>query len=133
MNQEIEREMNLVKNKPILNNKAYDIVKWFVSILLPAFVAAYVALSEVWSLPDTHKVVVTVTVIEVFLGAIFQLSSKQHANEVVNTPVITPDPDKMGHITFGNDGYANLNYPEDIRDYANENGVVLYQILDRTE
>ena len=100
MNQEIEREMNLVKNKPILNDKAYDIVKWFVSILLPAFVAAYVALSEVWSLPDTHKVVVTVTVIEAFLGAIFQLSSKQHANEVVNTPVITPDPDKMGHITF---------------------------------
>ena len=35
----------------VMSNKLYDVLKWFVAIVLPAAIACYAALSGIWGFP----------------------------------------------------------------------------------
>ncbi len=62
----------------VLNNTAYDKLKWIAQILLPALGTLYFALAKIWGLPYAAEIVGTITAIDAFLGAILGLSTKRY-------------------------------------------------------
>ena len=65
----------------VLPDKLYDLLKWLVVIVLPAFGALWAGLSQIWSLPYPSEIPATVTVICTFLGAILCISTAQYNKE----------------------------------------------------
>ena len=63
---------------PILKNQHYDTIKWIALILLPALGTAYFSIAQIWGLPYAEEVVGTIVIIEVLMGALLQVSSKQY-------------------------------------------------------
>ena len=61
-----------------LSNKVYDILKWVASILLPALGTLYFALASIWNLPYGEEIIGTITAIDVFLGALLQISTRNY-------------------------------------------------------
>lgn len=59
----------------ILSSRAYELVKWFVTIVMPAFSAAYYAIGAIWGLPNTEAVVGTMAIITTFLGTVLGVST----------------------------------------------------------
>ena len=68
----------------MLSNKVYDVLKWIAQIVLPALGALYFGLSQIWGLPYGEDIVGTITVIDVFLGALLGISTVQYNKEVRN-------------------------------------------------
>jgi len=68
----------------MLSNKVYDVLKWIAQIVLPAIGALYFGLSQIWGLPYGEEIVGTITVIDVFLGALLGISTAQYNKEVRN-------------------------------------------------
>lgn len=62
----------------VLNETLYNWFKWLIQIFLPAFGAAYFALSDLWNLPSALQVVGTCSVVAIFLGAILGISTKNY-------------------------------------------------------
>lgn len=67
---------------PNLSNRAYDTIKWFVTVATPAFIVLYETLAVVWSWSGYEKVTLTVAAVALFLGALINLSSKKYTKEV---------------------------------------------------
>lgn len=65
-----------------MSNKVYDVLKWVAQILLPALATLYFALAKVWGFPYTEQVVGTISAVDVFLGAILQISTAQYNKKV---------------------------------------------------
>ena len=84
-----------------LSNKAYDILKWFAQILLPALATLYFALAKIWGFPFGEEVVGTISAVDIFLGALLGLSSKNYV----------PSMDGTLHITPDNEVYAAIETP----------------------
>lgn len=61
-----------------LSEKNYDLAKWVVQILLPAFGALYAGLSDLLNLPYALEVVGTTSLIAVFLGTILGISNANY-------------------------------------------------------
>ena len=61
-----------------MTNKSYDILKWIAQILLPALAALYAALASIWGFPYGEEVVGTLSAVDVFLGALLQVSTKNY-------------------------------------------------------
>lgn len=64
----------------LVNNRVYDVSKFFAQILLPAVGTLYFALAQIWGLPNAEKVVGTIVAVDAFLGVILGLASKQYNN-----------------------------------------------------
>lgn len=58
-----------------LPNKAYDIMKWLVIIVLPALATLYTALAAVWAWPYAEEVKTTILAVDTFLGAVLCIST----------------------------------------------------------
>lgn len=84
--------------KPWISNRTYDALKWVAQILLPALGALYFGLSQIWGFPNGEEVVGTITIVDVFLGALLGLSSqrynKSEAKYDGNLVVDTADPER---------------------------------------
>ena len=65
---------------PIMNNTVYDVIKWSVSIVLPAIGTLYYSISEIWGIPGGENVVSTITAICLFLGTCMGISNYAYAN-----------------------------------------------------
>lgn len=65
-----------------MTNKAYDIIKWIVVIVLPSLGTLYFALASIWGLPYGEEIVGTITAIDTFLGAIMMISTAQYNKRV---------------------------------------------------
>lgn len=61
-----------------MTNKTYDILKWIAQILLPALAALYAALASIWGFPFGEEVVGTISAVDVFLGALLQVSTSNY-------------------------------------------------------
>jgi hypothetical protein len=70
--------MKISTNQTILSNKTYDVLKYIAQIVLPALGALYFALSQIWGFPNGEEVVGTIVAIDVFLGALLGVSTKQY-------------------------------------------------------
>lgn len=65
-----------------MTNKAYDIIKWIVVIVLPSLGTLYFALAGIWGLPYGEEIVGTITAIDTFLGAVMMISTAQYNKRV---------------------------------------------------
>ena len=64
-----------------LSGKAYDFLKFIAQIVLPAVAALYGTLAGIWGasvFPYGEAVVATISAVDVFLGAILMIDSKQY-------------------------------------------------------
>lgn len=61
-----------------MSNKVYDVLKWIALIAFPAVIALYSALSSIWGWSYGEQIVGTLAALEVFLGAILQISNAQY-------------------------------------------------------
>ena len=62
-----------------LTDKAYDVMKWLVIIVLPALATLYAALAAVWTWPLADQVVTTITAVDTFLGAVLCISAANYS------------------------------------------------------
>jgi hypothetical protein len=62
----------------ILNNKAYNFLKYFTTIFLPATGALYYGLTEVWGFDRTLPVNATINTVVAFLGVTLGLSTRKY-------------------------------------------------------
>lgn len=59
-------------------DKAYNVLKWVVMIVLPACATLYTTLSGLWGFPFTEQITGTITAVAVFMGAILMISSRNY-------------------------------------------------------
>ena len=61
------------------NSKTYDIVK-NVALIMPLFITLYGGIGEIWEIPYTDKIVLTLTAINAFIGGLVKLSNMKYNN-----------------------------------------------------
>lgn len=66
------------ENHLMLTNRAYEVLKKLVQIILPALSALYFGLASIWDFPNAEEVVGTIAVITTFLGAVIGVSTAQY-------------------------------------------------------
>jgi ABC-type Fe3+-siderophore transport system permease subunit len=63
-----------------MNNKLYDFIKWFLMIFIPAAIGLIITLGKIYHF-ETETVVLTISAIATFLGAITGISSYNYNKE----------------------------------------------------
>lgn len=61
-----------------MSNKVYDVMKWVVMIVLPAFATLYGVLAGIWGLPYGDQIVNTIVAVDTFLGSIMMISTAKY-------------------------------------------------------
>jgi hypothetical protein len=61
------------------NSKVYDVLKWIVTVALPAVTMLWLALANIWGFPYAEAVGATLAAIETFLGALLGFSAIKYA------------------------------------------------------
>ena len=62
----------------ILSNKTYDILAFIGRVVLPALSVLYATLGEIWGLPFTKEIPLTITAIDLFLNTLLGISSNNY-------------------------------------------------------
>lgn len=79
-----------------LSNKAYNVIKYMITIFLPAAGALYWSLWQIWDFPKIGNVNGTINALIAFGGLLIGYSTRKY-NQTVNAPdgdlVVTHDPD----------------------------------------
>lgn len=65
----------------IFKNGVYDKLKTISLIILPALATFYGSLGKIWGFPMTEQVVLTITAIDTFLGALLGISNINYYKE----------------------------------------------------
>ena len=69
----------------IFNNKAYDILKWVSTVVLPALATLILAIGQIWNVTSwTVPIGATIAAVATFMGAILGISSIQYAKRIEN-------------------------------------------------
>lgn len=100
-NEEITQEFK------VFSPRFYDKLKWFVTIVLPAFSALYLTLAAQWDLPSPEKVVATITGITAFLGVCLGISSQRYKNSDApydGKAIVTHDEGGLAAVRLELDG-----------------------------
>ena len=65
-------------------DKTYDIVKT-IALIMPLFITLFGGIGEIWEIPYTDKIVLTLTAINGFIGGLVKLSnSKYNKTELIS-------------------------------------------------
>lgn len=62
-----------------LSNRAYELFKWLVQILLPAIGVFYATVATIWNLPYADAVMATSAALALLLGSMLKVSSANYA------------------------------------------------------
>ena len=62
----------------ILGNRSYNVVKFIVTIFLPALGSLYFGMAQIWGLPYGEEVVGSVAVIATFFGVVLGISKRSY-------------------------------------------------------
>ena len=65
-----------------LANKTYDILKYVVTIVLPALTTLWLTIASIWNIPYGEPIGATMGAITVFLGALIGISSANYNEEL---------------------------------------------------
>ena len=65
-----------------MTNKVYDTLKYIAQIVLPALATMILTIFAIWGLPYGEAIAGTITAIDVFIGALLRLKSKQYYAEM---------------------------------------------------
>ena len=66
-----------------MSNKVYDVMKWIVTIVLPAIGTLYFVLAGIWGFPYGEEIVGTITAIDTFLGSILMISTAKYNKQEI--------------------------------------------------
>ena len=69
--------------KPLLSDRAYNILKWLAAVALPAAGALYFSFAQIWGLPRAEEVVGSIASLNAFFGIILGFSVKSYNNSEV--------------------------------------------------
>jgi hypothetical protein len=94
---------------PILSNKWYDFLKWFITIFLPAVGALYFALSEVWGFSNAVSVNGTINAIILFTGLLLAKSTKAF-NKTPGAPAVEEETASAGDLIVAEDPDTGERY-----------------------
>lgn len=61
--------------KYLLPNQVYDVIKFFVTVVMPAISILYVALAGIWGLPLADEISRTIAAVYTFLCAVMGFST----------------------------------------------------------
>lgn len=64
-----------------LSNKAYDIMKWVVQLLIPALITLYGVIGSTLNIPYTKEILTIAGAVDVFLGTILKISTDNYNKE----------------------------------------------------
>ena len=67
-----------------LDNKTYDICAFIGRVVLPALSVLYATLGEIWHLPYTKEIPLTITAFDLFLNTLLGISSNNYYKETLN-------------------------------------------------
>lgn len=72
----------------IFQNEVYDILAFIGRVVLPALSVLYATLGEIWHLPFTKEIPLTITAIDLFLNSLLGISSNNYykANGSIEMP-----------------------------------------------
>ena len=84
----------------VVDNQTYDRIKQAALLYLPAFIAFYVAVSEIWGLPYTTEVAGTAAAFDTFLGVLVKVSSKQYHETKPSDGTLNVVEDEDGAYVF---------------------------------
>ena len=65
-----------------LSNKAYDYLKWFALVFIPAFQILILHLGDIWSFAHYVEIAKTIAEIGIFLAAILGVSSYKYYKKI---------------------------------------------------
>jgi hypothetical protein len=70
-----------------LNNKAYDILKWIATIVLPALSTMCFTIGSIWSWSCTEQIIGSIAAVDMFLGVVLGISTAQYnkSKDVINS------------------------------------------------
>lgn len=112
-------------NKEVLQygNTAYNIVKWVVAVVLPAFATMYFALGSQLNLPNVEQVVGVTTAIATFLGVTMGISGANYK--------ATNDPKPEGNLIIEEkpDGGYLYDFDADDWEKIRELGKVAFNVI----
>ena len=60
-----------------MSNKAYDILK-DIALILPLVITLVGAIMEIWNIPYTEQVVLTITAINAFVGGLVKIANTKY-------------------------------------------------------
>lgn len=63
---------------PLFTNRAYDILKWLVQIVMPAAGTLYFTLAQIWGFQYAEQVVGTIAALTLFVGVVMKLSNRSY-------------------------------------------------------
>lgn len=110
-----------------LSNKTYNLLKWLITIVLPAVGALYFALAQVWHFPGSENVNGTINAVVTFVGLLIGYSTQQY-NKTAGAPdgdlVVTADP-QTGET------YLGLGINKSVEDMTSKDQVKL-NVVDNT-
>lgn len=108
-----------------LNNKAYNFIKYVITIFLPAVGALYFALSQVWDFDRIPGVNGTINAIITFGGLLIGYSSRQYKKSGTDGDLIVmQDASGEKHVGLGVNGSS-------LEDMTNKSLVTL-SVVDKT-
>lgn len=64
------------------NSKVYDALKYVAMIGLPALAVFWSTLGKIWDWPLVTQITATICAVDVFLGALLQISSNKYNQQV---------------------------------------------------
>ena len=62
----------------LLNDKAYNILKWIARLLLPGVGTLYFALAGIWGLPYGEQIIGSISALTIFIGALLGISTHEY-------------------------------------------------------
>lgn len=63
-----------------LSNKAYNRLKWFITIFLPAFMGLVAGFGALGFIPNAEVIVAAIGLVGTFLGSLINVSTKNYNN-----------------------------------------------------
>ena len=64
-----------------LSNETYDILAFIGRVVLPALSVLYATLGEIWGLPFTKEIPLTITAFDLFLNTLLGISANTYYKE----------------------------------------------------
>ena len=108
-----------------ISNKTYDVIKWIVTIVLPAIITLYSALASIWDFPYAQQIIPTLAAIEVFLGVIIGVSTHNYNKTCDGILHVDTSDETVDNYLFEVDDLDNITDRDritlKIKDHTDEN------------
>lgn len=70
-----------------LSNNVYDVLAFIGRVILPALSVLYASLGEIWGLPYTKEIPLTITALDLFLNTLLGISANSYYKGKAETDV----------------------------------------------